>query len=63
MCVHSAFKSAGRGRFSARKLDFLLEYARARGLEPERGACGNLACSVMENGEQTGYFEVWLPVI
>jgi DNA-binding transcriptional MerR regulator len=62
MCVHSAFKSAGRGRFSARKLDFLLDYARARGLEPERGAFGNLACSVMENGEQTGYFEVWLPV-
>jgi DNA-binding transcriptional MerR regulator len=61
-CVHSAFKSAGRGRFSARKLDFLLTFARERGLEPERGAFGNLACSVMEDGEQTGYFEVWLPV-
>jgi DNA-binding transcriptional MerR regulator len=61
-CVHSAFKSAGRDRFSARKLDFLLNFARERGMEPERGAFGNLACSVMENGEQTGYFEVWLPV-
>ncbi|MDR0446626.1 MAG: MerR family transcriptional regulator [Oscillospiraceae bacterium] len=61
-CVHSAFKSAGRDRFSAKKLDFLLSYARENGLEPVGGAFGNLACSVTENGEQTGYFEVWLPV-
>ncbi|MDR0838385.1 MAG: MerR family transcriptional regulator [Oscillospiraceae bacterium] len=62
LCIHSAFKSAGQDRFSARKLDFLLDYARANGYSPERGAFGNLACSVMEDGEQTGYFEVWLPV-
>jgi DNA-binding transcriptional MerR regulator len=67
-CIHSAFKSTGhRGeevhtRFSARKLDFLLDYAKTNGLTPSRGAFGNLACSVMENGEQTGYFEVWMPV-
>jgi DNA-binding transcriptional MerR regulator len=62
LCVHSAFVSAGQDRFSARKLDFLLDYAREQGLEPDGAAFGNLACSVMENGEQTGYFEVWLPV-
>jgi hypothetical protein len=62
LCVHSALRSAGRDRFTARKLDFLLDYARESGLTPIRGAFGNLACSVMENGEQTAYFEVWLPV-
>ncbi|MDR0916644.1 MAG: MerR family transcriptional regulator [Oscillospiraceae bacterium] len=62
MCVHSAFKSAGQDRFSARKLDFLVDYAREQGLTPTRGAFGNLACSVVEDGEQCGYFEVWLPV-
>ncbi|MDR3311246.1 MAG: MerR family transcriptional regulator [Oscillospiraceae bacterium] len=62
LCVHSAFKSAARDRFSARKLDFLLEFATKNGYEPARGAFGNLACSVLEDGGQTGYFEVWLPV-
>ncbi|MDR3209111.1 MAG: MerR family transcriptional regulator [Oscillospiraceae bacterium] len=61
-CIHSAFRSAGHERFSARKLDFLLDYAREHDLTPARGAFGNLACSVIEAGEQTGYFEVWLPV-
>jgi len=62
LCIHSAFVSAGRNEFSARKLDFLLDYAREHGYVPDGAAFGNLACSVMENGEQTGYFEVWLPV-
>ena len=62
LCVHSAFKSSGLDRFSARKTDFLAEFARENGYEPVHGAFGNLACSVIENGEQTGYFEVWLPV-
>jgi DNA-binding transcriptional MerR regulator len=62
LCIHSAFTNAGRDRFSARKLDFLLDYAREHNLVPTRGAFGNLVCSVVENGEQTGYFEVWLPV-
>ena len=62
LCIHSAFTSAGQDRFSARKLDYLLDFARDNGYEPNGAAFGNLACSVMENGEQTGYFEVWLPV-
>ncbi|NLB29189.1 MAG: MerR family transcriptional regulator [Clostridiales bacterium] len=63
LCVHSAFTSSGPDRFSPRKIDFLLDYARENGLEPSGGAFGNLACSVMENGEETGYFEVYLPVL
>jgi len=62
LCIHSAFKSSGLDRFSARKLDFLTDYAAKQGLTPARGAFGNLACSVIEDGLQTAYFEVWLPV-
>jgi hypothetical protein len=63
MCIHSAFKSAGMDRFSAKKLDFLLQYAEENGYTPVRSAFGNLACSVIEDGVQTGYFEVWLPIM
>ncbi|MDR0812895.1 MAG: MerR family transcriptional regulator [Oscillospiraceae bacterium] len=62
LCVHSAFKSAGLDRFSAKKLNFLLQYAEENGYTPTRNAFGNLACSVLEDGVQTGYFEAWLPV-
>ena len=62
LCVHSAFTSSGQERFSPRSIDLLVDYARANNLEPIGGAFGNLACSVMENGEETGYFEVYLPV-
>jgi hypothetical protein len=62
LCIHSAFKSAGKDKFSARHLDFMVAYARENGYSPVGGAFGNLACSVMEEGKQTGYFEVWLPV-
>ena len=62
LCVHSAFTSSGQDRFSPRKIDFLVDYAHENGFEPKGGAFGNLACSVIENGEETGYFEVYLPV-
>ena len=62
LCVHSAFKSMGKDRFSVRHLDFLLEYAEKNGLKASGGAFGNLACSVVEDDQVTGYFEVWLPV-
>jgi DNA-binding transcriptional MerR regulator len=61
-CIHSAFKSAGRGKFSSSHIGFMLDYARENSLTPTGGAFGNLACSVIENDEQTGYFEVWIPV-
>lgn len=62
LCIHSAFKSAGRDQFSARHTDFLHEYAAANGYRVAGNAFGNLACSVIEGDEITGYFEVWLPV-
>jgi hypothetical protein len=62
LCIHSAFTSTGKDRFSARHLDFLKEYAEQRGLKVAGCAFGNLACSVIENGETTGFFEVFLPI-
>ena len=61
LCIHSAFKSEGRGKFSARHLDFMTEYAGENGYKVSGCAFGNLACSVQEDGKVTGYFEVWLP--
>jgi hypothetical protein len=62
LCIHSAFTSTGKDKFTARHLDFLTEYARENGLKVAGCAFGNLACSVVENGEITGFFEVFLPI-
>lgn len=62
LCIHSAFTSTGKDRFSARHLDFMTDYAEENGLKVAGCAFGNLACSVVENGEITGFFEVWLPI-
>lgn len=62
LCIHSAFTSTGKDKFSARHLDFLTEYAEKNGLTIAGCAFGNLACSVVENDEITGFFEVWLPI-
>ena len=62
LCIHSAFTSTGKNRFTARHLDFLTEYAEKNGLRVAGCAFGNLACSVVEDGEITGFFEVWLPI-
>jgi DNA-binding transcriptional MerR regulator len=62
LCIHSAFKSEGKDGFSARHIDFMAEHARQNGYSARAGAFGNLACSVIEGGRLTGYFEAWLPV-
>ena len=62
LCVHSAFKIVGQNQFSARHIDYMVEFAKENGLEVAGDAFGNLACSVVEDGQPTGYFEVWLPV-
>ena len=62
LCVHSAFKIIGRDQFSVQHIDYLVEYAREHNLEVAGAAFGNLACSVVEESEPVGYFEVWLPV-
>jgi len=63
LCVHSAFKIVGRDRFSAHRIDYLIDYADENGLEVAGDAFGNLSCSVIEDGQPVGYFEVWLPVV
>lgn len=62
LCIHSAFTSTGKDKFTARHLDFLQEYAVENNLKVAGCAFGNLACSVVENGEITGFFEVFLPI-
>lgn len=60
--IHSVFKSAGKGAFSPRHLDYILDYAKAHNFRVCGSARGNLVCSVLEGGKNTGYFEVWVPV-
>lgn len=60
--VHSVFTSSGKDNFTPRLLDYLLDYARENGLEVAGSARGNLLCSVVEDGNLTGFFEVWLPI-
>ena len=61
-CIHSAFKSSGRNAFSPEHIGFLLDYAAENGYAVAGDARGNLVCSILEGGVNTGYFEVWLPV-
>jgi len=62
LCVHSAFRIVGQNQFSARHIDYMVDYAKESDLRVVGDAFGNLACSVIEEGQPTGYFEVWLPV-
>lgn len=62
LCLHSAFTSTGKDKFTAHHLDFIMEYAEKNSLEVDGCAFGNLACSVIDKGEITGFFEVWLPI-
>jgi DNA-binding transcriptional MerR regulator len=64
LCVHSAFKSSGKDAFTARRLDFMRDFALKNRLVVSDRAFGNLVCSVLdeEKGAITGYFEAWLPV-
>lgn len=61
-CVHSVFKSTGKDAFSPSHLQFLMDYAGENGLSVCDNAYGNLLFSVVEDGGQTGYFEVWIPI-
>ncbi len=61
-CLHSVFKSAGKDQFAPRHMDYMIRYAGEHDLRITGNARGNLLCSVLENGELTGYFEVWIPI-
>lgn len=60
--VHSVFKSSGKNAFTPRHLKFLMDYVRENHLTVAGNARGNLICSVLEEDQLTGYFEVWLPI-
>lgn len=62
LSIHSAFKSSGKDAFTPRHLDFMIEFAEKGGYTITDRAAGNLVCSVIDNDELTGYFEVWLPI-
>ena len=61
--IHSVFTSSGKNAFTPRHLKFIMDYARENGLTVAGNARGNLVCSVLENNQLTGYFEVWLPIV
>ncbi len=60
--IHSVFKSSGKHAFSSEHINYLYEYADQNGYTVTGNARGNLVCSVLEDGVNTGYFEVWLPI-
>ncbi|MBR2832177.1 MAG: MerR family transcriptional regulator [Oscillospiraceae bacterium] len=62
LCIHSAFKSSGKGAFSPRRIGFMKDWAEENSLTIAGNAFGNLACSALDEGKTTGFFEVWLPV-
>lgn len=61
-CIHSVFKSSGKGNFSPQLLGYMVDYAIFNDLSICGPARGILLASVLENDSLTGYFEVWLPV-
>ena len=62
LSVHSVFKSSGKDTFSPQRIKFLMDFVRERKLKVAGNARGNLICSVLEDNQLTGYFEVWLPI-
>ena len=62
LCVHSAFRIVGKNQFSAKPIGYMVDFANENDMKVAGDAFGNLACSVVEDGRPTGYFEVWLPV-
>ena len=61
-CIHSVFRSTGKDQFSPKHLKYLIDYAKENDLTICDTAYGNLLFSVFEDGGQTGYFEVWIPI-
>ena len=61
-CVHSVFKSTGKDAFTTEHLRYIMDYAAEKGLSVCGSAYGHLLFSVREDGGQTGYYEVWVPV-
>ncbi len=62
-CIHSYFTSSGKGNFSSKHVQFMIDFARENGLEICGNASGILIASILDENEKlTGYFEVWIPI-
>lgn len=61
-CLHSVIKQQGKYGFSPKLLKGMNDYAQDNELTICGNAIGNLLCSVREDGNMTGYFEVWIPI-
>lgn len=62
-CIHTVFKnSGGKGGFSPSLLEYTLDYAREQGITVFGPIHGTLLCSILEDGQLTGYFEAWIPI-
>ena len=62
-CIHTVFKnSGGKGGFSPSLLEYVAEYAQKEGVPLFGPVHGRLLCSVLEDGQLTGYFEAWIPI-
>jgi len=62
LCVRSSIRIVGKNNFSSLKTGFMDEFASENNLTVSGDTFGNLACSVIEDGQPVGYFEVWQPV-
>jgi DNA-binding transcriptional MerR regulator len=60
--IHTFFQSRGKNNFTARHLDYALDWAREQNLVITGPAQGMLVASVLEDDELGGYFECWIPV-
>jgi DNA-binding transcriptional MerR regulator len=61
-CVHSVFKSTGKGNFASQHLHYMVDYAKQNNLSICGDASGILLASVFDKGNYTGYFKAWIPV-
>lgn len=61
-CIHTVFKSHGKGSFSPKLLDYALDYAKQEGIPVFGPIHGILLASVLEEDNFSGYFEAWLPI-
>ncbi len=60
--IHTCFRSRGKNNFTARHLDYVLEWAGENGYTVSGPAQGTLVASLLEEDELCGYFECWVPV-
>lgn len=61
-CIHTIFKSRGKGNFSPKLLNYALDYAGEEKLPVFGPAQGVLLASVLEEDTFCGYFEAWIPI-